>query len=184
MTSNQTLTYGATGQSVTLSADLSGDLATQTGQVIFSVAHDGALIGWPTTATLDGSGHASVDYALPANLPVGNYGIMATYYGEASGNYDFLYSYGTGTLIIDSAPATIDVANATQTYDGYSERGVTTDPSDLAYTVVYKQDGTTVDQPVDAGTYDVTATVDTQARVQRHADRHASPSTRPTPPST
>ncbi len=160
VTSNPTLTYGATGRSVTLSADLSGDLATPTGQVIFSVAHDGALIGWPTTATLDGSGHASVDYALPANLPVGNYGIMATYYGEASGNYNFLYSYGTGTLIINSAPATINITNTTQTYDGSAKSvSVTTDPSDLAYTVVYKQDGTTVDQPINAGTYDVTATI-------------------------
>ncbi len=161
MVTNSTTDYSATGQSVTLSADLSGDLATPTGQVIFSVADDGALIGWPITAPLDGSGHASVDYALPANLPVGSYGIMATYYGGASGNYNFLYSYGTGTLTINPATVTITITNTTQTYDGNAKSvTVTTDPSGLAYTVVYKQGDTVVTNPTDAGTYDVTVTID------------------------
>jgi hypothetical protein len=64
------------------------------------------------------------------------------------------------TFYVATARVNVTISTLTQTYDGTAKSAiVTTDPVGLNVTLSYSQGGTPVPQPVNAGTYNVTATV-------------------------
>ncbi len=66
----------------------------------------------------------------------------------------------TFNVTVNKAPATVVIANISATYDGNAKSVTTsTTPTNLNVNVVYTQQGTVVASPVNAGSYEVTATI-------------------------
>jgi hypothetical protein len=111
----------------------------------------------PVTVTTDPAGlTTAVTYDTSPTAPThaGAYEVEATitdpnYQGTAS-----------GTLVIGKATATIELTGLAQTYDGSPKSvTVTTEPAELAANVSVTYDGS-VEEPTDAATYAVIATLD------------------------
>src|SRR4029079_8234159 len=83
----------------------------------------------------------------------GSYDVTATVQDD---NYQ---GSTTGTLAINKATATATLSDLTTSYDGsITSASATTAPAGLTVAFSYKQNGVEV-SPVNAGSYDVTATV-------------------------
>jgi hypothetical protein len=64
-------------------------------------------------------------------------------------------------IVVAKGAATVTLDNLTQTYDGKAKFATaTTQPSGLKINITYSQNGNPVASPTNAGSYDVTATVD------------------------
>ncbi|HEX2913780.1 MAG TPA: Ig-like domain repeat protein [Chloroflexia bacterium] len=148
-------TYGST--IVTLAASLSSG-GTGVGGVTmnFTVKQGATVIGTTTSVTVDAAGNASVAYILPAGLPAGNYTVDATFAGDS--NYQA--SSGSNTVTISKATAGITLGNLAQVYDGTAKvPSASTNPANLTVVFSYSQGGTGVASAINAGTYDVLATI-------------------------
>jgi Big-like domain-containing protein/FIMAH domain-containing protein len=115
---DQSVTFSAAVQNVTLTATVAAASTVNEGTVTFQVKDGAVNVGTAvSSATLIG-GNASVIYALPAGLVAGNYTIQATY----SGGTSFLGSSGSGNLTVSQAPppaqtaTTTTVGNASTTF--------------------------------------------------------------------
>ncbi|MBX7210334.1 MAG: cadherin-like beta sandwich domain-containing protein [Verrucomicrobiaceae bacterium] len=77
--------YSQTAQTVPLTAVIDfGSGTVNEGSVVFTVVGDGgAFVGSPCVADVAG-GVASVDYLLPAGLPIGTYTVLISYSGGAT----------------------------------------------------------------------------------------------------
>ena len=90
--------------------------------------------------------------ASPTN--VGSYNVSATI---NDANYQ---GSTTGILVIGKASVTITLGNLTATYDGTAKSAtVTTNPAGKTVAFSYSQNGQPVASPTNAGSYDVTATI-------------------------
>src|SRR5262249_53876197 len=80
--------------------------------------------------------------------------------GTDSGNYSLANTTASTTANITKASATITLSNLNQIYDGLAHYiSAATTPTGLAVDIVYSQNGVTVTSPTNAGSYLVTATV-------------------------
>ena len=121
----------------------------------------------PATATAIGvfgetvSGSFSFTYNGGTEEPVavGTYGVSAIFTSSDSN-----YNAGSGTATItitDLLVATVEISGGPFTYDGAPKHAiVTTDPDGLDVIVTYSLEGETVEEPVNAGVYEVAAVVD------------------------
>jgi hypothetical protein len=119
------------------------------------------------SATYNGSTHAATATTNPSGLTV-----SLTYNGSATaptnvGSYKVVGTVSvldytgsaTGTLTIAKAAASVTVGSQTGTYTGNALAATaTTLPADLPLTFAYTLDGKAA-TPINAGTYDVTATI-------------------------
>lgn len=114
-----------------------------------TAAVNGAVAGFPATATLTYNGGSTVPVA------VGSYDVVASLDAASAQNYAATPVHGT--IQIGSANATVTLAGLDQVYDG-SPRTVTasTVPSGLATSITY--DGNAA-APIHAGSYTVVATI-------------------------
>ena len=140
---------------------------TATGKLVIAKASASIVLG-NLTATYDGTAHSvtatptpsgltvDVTYAAKTTAPTaaGSYAVKATI---VSPNYE---GTAAGTLVIAKASAIVNLTNLTFTYDGKLQPPtVTTTPTGLPVTLAYKLNGK-ASTPIDAGSYAVTATVD------------------------
>src|SRR5215207_8441274 len=142
---------GAYGSTVNLSATLTASSAGVSGKSV-SFTVNGVSAGSGTT---DGSGVASVSYALPQGLNVGGYSIGASFAGDTT----HLTSSGTGSLSVVQAIADISVTGGSFQYDGQSHPATGTvtgvfNESLGTPSFTYSPGG--ISAPVNAGTYNVT----------------------------
>jgi DNA/RNA endonuclease G (NUC1) len=169
---------GATAATLSLTAVTTADAGDYT-CVVTNVA--GSAISNPATLTVnqavatvavndlttvfDGSAKAPTVTTSPAGLTVnltfngdsqppvnaGTYAVVAT---VADPNYT---GTGSGTLVITKAPAAVNLANLTQTYNGTARAAaVATIPAGLPVDVSYNGNATA---PTNAGSYTVVATI-------------------------
>jgi sugar lactone lactonase YvrE len=132
------------GQTVTVSATVSGPSLTPAGTVAFTV--DGS----PTTASLT----AGVATATLTGLSVGTHTISATY---TSSNGFASATTSATTFTVGQATATVMLSNLSQTYTGSPLSAmVATTPTGLAVSVTYNGSTTA---PTAAGSYAVIATI-------------------------
>lgn len=123
-------------------------------QPVYTIAYSG-FAGSETSSVLDTQPTANVSGTWPLNP--GTYPIVVS--GGTDNNYSF--SYQNGTLTVNAlALNNVYVWDYEQNYDGNSKQiTVTTDPEGVGHTVAYKLNGNTVLNPVNAGVYDVTITI-------------------------
>jgi sugar lactone lactonase YvrE len=132
------------GQSVTVSATVSGSVLTPAGTVVFTV--DGS----PVTASFT----AGVATATLTGLGVGTHTISAAY---TSSNGFASATTLTTSFIVNQAKATVTLSNLSQTYTGSPlSATVTTIPTGLTVSVTYNGSTTA---PTAAGSYAVIATI-------------------------
>ena len=112
------------------------------------------------TATTTPAGlTVDITYALdgtpvPAPTEPGSYAVTATI---RDANYA---GSATGTLVIARTTATIALSNLNHVYDGNVKTAIaTTTPGGLRVDISYTLNGTPVTAPVNAGSYEVTATI-------------------------
>jgi hypothetical protein len=112
------------------------------------------------TATTNPSGlSVVVTYEGSTTPPTvsGSYAVVATVNDV---NYNGL---ATGTLIIKKANAIVSLSNLTHTYNNTPRSATaTTNPSGLGVNFSYSQNGSPVTSPINVGTYNVTATINSQ----------------------
>ncbi len=132
------------GQSVTVSATVSGPVLTPAGTVVFTV--DGS----PVTASFT----AGVATTTLTGLNAGTHTISAAY---TSSNGFASTTTPTTTFIVNQATATVTLSNLSQTYTGSPlSATVTTAPTGLAVSVTYNS---STSAPTAAGSYAVNATI-------------------------
>ena len=110
------------------------------------------------TATTDpaGLGVVTITYDGSATAPTnaGSYAVAANL-----DNANYTAPEATGTLVINKAPATINLSNLIQTYDGTPKSATaTTDPAGLGVVTITYDGSTTA--PTNAGSYAVAANLD------------------------
>ncbi|NWJ45281.1 MAG: Ig-like domain repeat protein [Chloroflexi bacterium] len=140
-----TATYG---QAVTFTANVTAGGIAPTGSVTF----------YDSTTSLGtvplSAGSASLTIST---LGAGNHPITATYSGDST------YSSSTSTVLtqpVSQATATITLANLSQTYDGTAKSVTyTTSVAVQNVQITYSQNNTAVQTPINAGDYQVTATI-------------------------
>ena len=132
------------GQTVTVSATVSGSSLTPAGTVVFTVDSS------TTTATVNGG----VATATLTGLNVGTHTLSATY---TSNNGFSSATTSTTTFTVGQAAATVTLSNLAETYTG-SPLSVTatTTPAGLAVSITYNGSTTA---PTAAGSYSVIATI-------------------------
>ncbi len=137
---------GTAGQNVTFTGSLT---ATPVVGRNVDVKVDGSVVG---TAVTDDSGNYSLDYAIPANMAVGDHPVAAEFAGDGAYNP----SSASGTLTVKS-DTTVAVAAASgkpgQTISLSATLTANNDSSPLSgRTLTFKVDGTTVGSGVTDGT--------------------------------
>jgi len=135
-----------------------------------------------TFGTLTAKAFGDSDFNVPAtadsNLPVS---FAASGNCTVAGNLVHLTAVGSCTIIakqagdanynaatdvqqsfhINKATATITLSNLSQTFDGAAKSATaTTNPSGKTVLLAYRQNGTSVASPINAGNYDVSASID------------------------
>ncbi|KRB43882.1 hypothetical protein ASD90_19905 [Terrabacter sp. Root181] len=106
-----TATYG--DPSVLLTASVSAGAGTATaGSVTFTVKSGATTIGTATSAAVNGSGQASVTYAIPAGTAIGSYTVLVDYAGSGG----FSDSSTSGTLTITKAALSITADDKAKVY--------------------------------------------------------------------
>jgi sugar lactone lactonase YvrE len=132
------------GQSVTVSATVSGSSPAPAGTVVFTVdssAISVSLVSGIATTTLTG-------------LSVGSHTVSAAY---TSSNGYASATTPTANLVVGQAPATVTLGNLSQTYTGSPlSATATTNPLGLAVNITYNNSPT---PPTAAGNYTVVASV-------------------------
>jgi len=145
---NGSLTIAPKPASVTVNA---ADKAYNTADPAFTGVLAGFLPDDNLTATYSrttGETVAGSPYTISATLAP----------AQVLSNYTITYTPASFT--IDKATATIDLADATFTYDGTPKAAtVMTNPAGLTVALTYQQGSEAVVSPTDAGTYTVAATV-------------------------
>jgi hypothetical protein len=118
-------------------------------------------------ADISGLGSVSLAY-VPGGGTVptdaGSYQVIATFTPEPGSNYSS--ASGTGSIEIDPAQPQVTMTGGTFTYDGYAHGAAATvtgvKEADLSYSgkisFGYTQNNTAVGDPINAGTYQATAT--------------------------
>jgi hypothetical protein len=121
--SDQSVTFSAAAQNVTLTATVTAASPVNEGTVTFQVKDGAVNVGSAVVSGTLTSGNASAIYALPAGLAAAPYTIQATY----SGGANFLTSSGSGTLTVSQLPpanqvVTVTIAsNSTATFSSASQ---------------------------------------------------------------
>jgi hypothetical protein len=113
--SSVTVPFTSADPTITLSATVAamGGSLVNEGQVQFVVTHaSGSPLGPAVTAPVR-NGQASITFGVPANTPLGNYAITATFV-DSTGN--FLSSAGAGTLTVFPSPTTPILTNMSIVY--------------------------------------------------------------------
>jgi CSLREA domain-containing protein len=150
----------ATGTLVISKADQSisfAALATRTyDDKPFSISAT-ASSGLPVSFSIV-SGPASISGNTVTIAAAGTITIRASQAGDT--NYKPAQSVDQ-TISVDKAAASITLSNLSQTYDGHAKAViVTTNPTNLSgVTITYSQNGTSVQSPATAGSYNVTASL-------------------------
>jgi hypothetical protein len=104
--STAAVTSGTAAQSVTLHATVSSTGGTvNQGTVTFTILQGNTPVGQAVTSGTVTGGSASVTYALPAGLAIGQYTIQANYSGSA----DFSAGSGTGKFAVDEPPTFLPI---------------------------------------------------------------------------
>ena len=126
---------------------------TPTGNVSWTTNGSGNFVTSPCVLSgSDGTATCSVTYT-PNSVGSGSHLITATYAGDPN----FFSSNGNQTVTVNKAPATVNLSNLVQVYDGTpKEATVMIDPAGLSVSVTY--DGSTT-PPTAVGSYAVVATV-------------------------
>jgi hypothetical protein len=103
--SNVTTSFSQSGQSVTLTANVTSSAgAVNEGSVTFTIVDaQGNTIGTATSGAVS-NGQASVNFALPSGTAAGSYTIQADY-SDSAGN--FAASSGQGTLAVNAASTSL-----------------------------------------------------------------------------
>lgn len=115
--SNATTLYSAGGQSIPLSATVTSAAGTvNEGSVLFTLMNASSVtVGSPTAGAVSGN-VASVNYTLPAGLPLGPYTIQAAFSDTSN---DFASSSDNShTLSVTGIAPTITSANSTSFFAG------------------------------------------------------------------
>jgi Big-like domain-containing protein/FIMAH domain-containing protein len=107
--SDQSVTFSAAAQNVTLTATVTAASPVNEGTVTFQVKDGAANVGSAVVSGTLTSGNASAIYALPAGLVAAPYTIQATY----SGGANFGTSSGSGTLTVSQLPPANQVVTVT-----------------------------------------------------------------------
>ena len=162
VTSSATLTQinlaaasGSYGGTTALTATLTSGGAPVAGRTVnFSL--QGVSLGAALTSA---SGVATWENVSLNSLTIGTY--AAAISADFAGDANFLPSQGIASLTVHKATAAITLGNLHHIYDGTAKLAAATTPlAELAVTVAYSQAGTDIGQPVNAGSYDVVATID------------------------
>jgi hypothetical protein len=118
--------------------------------------YDGSAKNATATTSPEGLSGVAITYDASATAPTnaGSYAVVASLTND---NYEA--PNANGTLVISKATATVVLGTLSHTYDGSTKAATaTTTPEGLNVTIAYGQGGNPA-TPVNAGNYDVTATV-------------------------
>ncbi|MGZ5508842.1 MAG: MBG domain-containing protein, partial [Limisphaerales bacterium] len=109
------------------------------------------------TVSFAASGQCAISGNTVHITGVGSCTITASQAGD--GNYNAAPNVDR-SFTINKATATITLGSLSQTYDGTAKSATaTTNPAGLKVTITYSQNGTPVASPTNAGSYDITATI-------------------------
>jgi hypothetical protein len=118
-----------------------------------------ALSGAQLNATANVPGTFQYTPAAGTVLNSGTHQLSVTFTPTDTDNYSPVSK--TVTLIVRKATAGVTLGNLAQAYDGTAKvPSIVTDPAGINYTLAYTQNGVDVAAPVNAGAYNVTATID------------------------
>lgn len=151
----QTIVLTVTDETPSVTLTVTADNATRvyaTENPSLSLTYSGFLSGDDETAL---STAPVVSTAATSTSTVGSYDLVP------SGGVDedrYLFNYVNGTLTVEKAEATVNLASLSQTYDG-SQRVVTATTNPIGLTVDFTYDGSAT-APITAGSYAVTGTID------------------------
>jgi hypothetical protein len=120
----------------------------------------GAVLGGAQlNATANVPGTFQYSPAAGTVLNTGTHQLLVTFMPTDTATYG--PTSKTVTLIVRKATAGVTLGNLAQAYDGTAKApSVVTDPAGLNFTLAYTQNGVDVAPPINAGAYNVTATVD------------------------
>ncbi|MBV8856154.1 MAG: Ig-like domain repeat protein [Acidobacteria bacterium] len=152
---------GVYNGTATLTATLTGRGSGLGGRAV-SFTLNGAAVcgvnGTPACPTTDAGGVATLANVSLSGVGAGTHAnaVGAAFAGDA----DFAGSSGTGPLSVSKAAAGVTLGGLAQTFDGAAKSATaTTAPPGLNVSFSYSQNGQAVPSPTNAGSYDVTATV-------------------------
>jgi hypothetical protein len=153
---NVSTTYSATGQTIALTASVTGSFGTiNEGTETFTVLSGSTTVGTPVTVDVSNSS-ASANYSLPAATQTGTYTIQVVY----NGTNDYASSTDASrvlTVLVEASSTTS--SNASTTYAAASQSvnlsatvsGATDTVNEGSVTFTVMNGGTTVGNPVAAG---------------------------------
>ncbi len=126
-----------------------------------SHTYDGSAKEATVTTNPAGLNGVSVTYDGSATAPrnAGSYAVVASL-----DNNNYKAQNATGTLTIAKAEATITLSDLEHTYNGSAKAATaTTTPAGLNVSISYSQNGQNVENPTNAGSYEVVAVISNEA---------------------